>query len=281
MRGRLYRGTTFQQAKREEFNDRHIHGDTFDSYEGWMAPDDADGDLTGQPLDELPWEVGPPERNQASVTGGISDRLGAAASFAGGGLAVVFHLDASEIPNLARVRYDQGWFDRHNGALAWVHGGVDGELRVNGDLKGLTNDSEEGTVVAKYGDSLGRYADELEQVAIGTDSIDIGGAVQGVVSYVRRPIAHLSSLDGYERLDTRMTEPEDTVVGDYSDEEAASVLYDEFRAAVPGDWDAYVVHTNTMLVKETWGYDEREVEAVYGDRGRMAAEDAPEFILGD
>lgn len=281
MQGRVYRGTDFQQAKREEFATKEIHGDTFEIYEGWMDPEDGNADQSAQQVGDLPWEAGGPSIETVAVTGGISDRLGAAESFAGGGLPVVFHLDESQIPNLLRVNYEQSWHENFPGSLAWVNGSVDGEVYVNGQLRGLTKGDGYDATVAYWGEHFADYPEEMEQLVMGEDRVPIDGAVHGVVSYVRQPVQHLSTLDGYHRLDTKMVDDEDTIVGDWSDERAASVLYDEFRDAVPAGWDAYLVHTNTMLVQETWGYDPGDVEAVYGVTGKQSVEDAPDYILGD
>lgn len=281
MRGHVYRGTNFQQAQREEFATKEVHGETFEIYEGWMDPEEGNADQSAQDVADLPWEDGGPSITKKSVTGGISNRLGAAESFAGGGLPVVFHLDESEIPNLLRVTYDQSWHENFPGSLAWVNGSVDGEVYVNGQLQGLTKGDGYGASVAYWGEHFADYPEEMEQLVMGQDRVPIDSAVHGVVSYVRRPIQHLSTFDGYHRLDTRMASEDDTIIGDWSDEKAASVLYDELRDAAPSEWDTYLAHTDTMLVQENWGYRDDDVLAVYGDRGRMAPEDAPEFILGD
>lgn len=286
MHGRLYRGTSLTKAKQEEFADGTVHGEAFDVVSGFMDPDDIDRDYSGQYVSELPWEVGP-EFDTVHVVGGISERLGAAYNFATGAVPVVFHLDAAEIADLARVGYSYQWFDSFEGGMPWYDGQRTGELRINGDLQGLLarNPDDDTQAIAYYGDDLVSraqdYSDELEMLTHG-ERVDIGDAIDMAVTYVRRPIAAVSAIEGYSRVASRLAEDRgDTIVGDWSDERALEVLYDELRSTAPSWMDVYAVNVETDLVMESWGYEQHQIAGAHGASGRMSPTELPQAVYGD
>lgn len=287
MHDRVYRGTSLQAAEDEEFATGDIHGKAFTNYEGWMDPESTDGEYDGEYVENLPWEVGPPEADEQAVAGGISDRLGAAQTFAKGAIPLVFHLDRSQIPDLVDVGYHYDFYDAFEGALAWVDGSATGELRVNGELMGLLAENDGRVAIKYWGQSLRdrarQYQDEMEKVITGSERVPVEGATDAVVTYTRRPMANLTALDGYYRIESSYAkdDPDAVVVREWDDERILAALYDELRERVPNRYDAYVVHVERMLVQASWGYREEDVNAVYDGNGRTSPENAPEFLLGD
>ena len=184
MRGRVYRGTALARAREEEFGTGAVHGREIEIISGFMDPDDADEDWSGEFVEDLPWEMGP-EVDQQYVVGGLSDRLGPAASFASGAVPVVMHYDGSELPNLTRVQYSYDDYDRAEGMLPWVDGTATGELRVIGDLEGLVNKNEGQRAISYYGEGLRsithRYNDEMEWVVTGQERLDVSDATTAAV----------------------------------------------------------------------------------------------------
>lgn len=283
MHDRIYRGTSFEMAKDAEFSDGQVRGRQIDLVTGFIDPDDVDEDWAGGVVDDLPWELGP-DYGSASIVGGLSNRLGAAASFAAGGIPLVFHFREGQLPTIRSVRYEYDWFNGVEGAMAWVDGVATGELRINEDLRGLLVDEGDAQRIRYYEngvrDRARQYNEEMEQIITGNDRVDISGATRAVVSYINRPVAALASRPGYARLDTKMTTDE-TIVGDWSDERALRELFDIVNEAAPEWAEVWVAQINKVLAMERWGFQPEWVDRVIGPEGEMDGSQAPEWLLGD
>lgn len=289
MDGTLYRGTRIEAALDQELSDGRVSGRTIDLVSGWMNPDDIDNEpeYRASDVESLPWEDGP-HYDDVHLTGGFSTRLGASWNFADGKLPLVFHLDENRVSDATPIQYNYRSYNSSGGHLAWVDQKAGGELRINGDLEGLLNPPNEDGVrtIRYYGDGVRSrsmdYSNELEYVVPnGGGGVDISRAVKAVVCYVTRPMANLTSLDGYSRLDTKLTPDTDEVVKDWSDERIADTLYDELIQRTGTQYPVYLVHVNTSITMELWGFQDRDVDAIYGPGGKTTVSAVPDHILGD
>jgi len=279
MAERIYRGTSLAGAHEWEFGNRAVSGYEYELVEGFMDPADIDTDFTATHVEELPWEVGP-EYGSIRVTGGFSNRLGVAEAFSGGGLPLVFHLDARRLGRLVDVEYHYDFYDSMRGSMPWVDGVAGGELRINESLEGLLNPSSEGQTVRRYGDDLRaaamRHEDEMETLVVGDDMVDISRATQFITSYVRRPKSNLQVFDGYGRFD-----PDGTEISDWSDLRAMKELYAILRDRAPDEWDVYAIQIDRHLALESWGFAEDDIRRVVHGGREIGREEWPDGLLGE
>lgn len=282
MYDRIYRGTSLSQAEQEEFATGGVSGKTINTFQAFMDPENVEEDWAGNYLEEVPFETDLKERERG-VVGGMSNRLGAADSFANG-VPIVFHLDSSRLSRAQEIRYDYTYFDSVEGAMAWVDGTATGELRVNGSLVGLlvTND---GDTTIKYwgGDDLryraNMYNEEMELIAF-TDHLDVAKAVLAVTSYVRRPGSLLAQFDGYSAIESKL-DPDATVISDWDESQVWETLYTEVRERVPDQYDYYLFDVDRHLAQETWGYEDRDVDAVWVNGERRSPSDVDPALWGE
>lgn len=282
MAERIYRGTSIAAATSAEFQEQAVLGSTFDVVSGFMDPDDINEDHTAQHVDELPWEVGPRER-EVGVAGGFTDRLGVAESFSGGAIPVVFHLDGGRLGNLVSVQYDYDFYNDVRGSMPWVDGVSGGELRINEQLEGLLNPEEEGQTIRRYGDDVRaaarRHSEEMEMLSTSGSRVDISRATEFVASYIHNPKQALLTLDGFGS--GNKWDPDDaTDISDWSNTRMMNALYRKLRARCPDEWDVYALETERYLTMEAWGHDPDLVHRVYHDDREISPSEYPDGLLG-
>lgn len=283
MAERIYRGTSLTAATQMEFQEQAVFGSSYEMVSGFMDPDDINEDYTAQHVDELPWEVGPRERERG-VTGGFSDRLGVAESFSGGSVPVVFHFDGSRLGRLVTVTYGYDFYNDVPGSMAWVDGVAGGELRINEQLEGLLNPSDEGQTIRRYGDDLraatDRHNEEMEMLVVDEDRVDIERATEYVASYIHNPKQSLLGMDGYSTGGRHA--PEDAEdISDWSDRRIMNTLYRKLRARCPDDWPVYAVEVERFLNMRSYGHDEDDVNRVFHADREITPSEYPDGLLGE
>jgi hypothetical protein len=186
--GCCYRGLGLHSALDTEFTKHRIDGKLISVVSGEMETIPERGDAATHSVDLLDWDQ--MNEKQVPVTGGLTSNIGAATHFAvplgGSDIPVVLVLDAEEMDHdIIEIDYSLDWFDEHEGVLAWVETLAESELRVNGQLYGLTSD---GGAINRWGRSdvehratSNTYVRERESVAT-TESIDFKNTHIGTVS---------------------------------------------------------------------------------------------------
>lgn len=272
----LYRGAGMETMA-DELRDGQIPGYTATVASGRVRNPDREMHTRGRRsnINELDWLDGP-DWSPVSITGGFTDDLTATERFRGTyGLVAVY--DRHDLP-FEKCEYTYEWFDNHPGAMEWMLTTADAELRL--DDRGLWGILDKqpggrGYFTDHWGaESLpgtsqtSSFADEEEWFAP-QDSVDVSGALTGVVSLFENGDAGLRARFGSDRDDWRP-----------SDREALPWIYDAITAGLPRGTDPYVLVLADGASPQDGAYGADDIALAYGDGGHLDPEDVPPRFRG-
>lgn len=244
----FYRGADLKSLNQNEFLSGAINGGQTLVVNAEMTPEELAENWQAQALYNI--EDAITDREEVWVTGGLTDTLPAAVKFTKQIFppGIVLHMDESRIPeSVDPIQYDADWFDAHPGALAHVSTLHDGELHVNGEIRGLLRVDDDKAVISEWGRdrvesqaTMSTYTSEREMVAF-TDTIPLGDAVNSMATYLgttgvspytiynalSESPGYRSSLGTIKNRETREVAASD---GEYR--EQAALLYDELTPAI-------------------------------------------------
>lgn len=297
MSGYLYRGTSLSSANSEEFGTGRIEGTTATIYKGRLDAENPHSTVArGTPLEEVPWWRPEPDyegrlwlEEQQGVTGGLTDAIGAAISFASG-IPIVLYFSTDGLNGRdAPVQYTRDWFDGFPGALSWVYGqSVSGEIHAQEEgLIGLTTETEDGPQVWVWGDrdiesAARQYQDEREALVF-ADHIEVERALEAVGIWLEGRLGPKNVLAEFDGYHTGYGGDDEVDISEWPDARVVRHLHEEVRAAAAMDLPPLAtVDLNTTVMENVYEVTGEQVDVAYTEEsGPVAAHELRPFLLGN
>lgn len=252
----VWRGEPVSRLNDNEFQDGMVQNAEVDIFDVDGDPDELEVDSRqahfGTDVYDLPGEV---SKRSVAMTPGFTHNQGTAYHFANYDReepGVMLGFQSAPLPNLFSVEYTYDFMDDHEGVLGRVETLADGEVRLDGELVGLTKEGD----VRNWADDVESratsptYEDEAEIITY-EESVPIEPALHTIVCPVAKNGAsnakaqsRLAYYDGFEVAYGRGTK-----TSYLDDEELVEHLWEQ----VADQMDDYADDLVVLMVDEDRG----------------------------